>query len=309
MPEYKDINTACSRQIEQLLRTARTNLTRPSAASAADVLAQHDEDDLEEALYESVISILDDTTERLDTALDAAKHQTEQFKLGGWAPAVGSRQIFRGIARGRDYPGTSAGPSHNRIQRHVANLPRPQDVLPDPVDNSNSPWSPSKFSHLAPKLAAAVGAVAQPHRDRLQAHAAQLEAAGRAYNSGTGSAAHAYAAELSALSYQFWQLEAPNEPTAAADVDVTPFEFIDTPEQLAAMVDSLAGEQQIALDLEHHSYRWAPALAGTADTFSAVPAWSLRMYGLGITSWLLVEMEHQVQPTNPSILAWLPSCR
>lgn len=249
MPDYKQLSTACSGQTEQLLRTARMNLTRPSTTAVAVGLAA-DEDDLEETMYEDVVSILDDTFERLDTALDASKLQTEQYKLGGWATEAGSRQAFRAVARGLDRLEASSGHSRSKIQRHIANLPRPQDAFPDPVDNSNTPWSPSRFSHLTAKLAAAAAA-AQPAADPLQAHAAQLAAAG---SSSSSSTPHPFAAELSALTYQPWQLEAPAD-TAFADLDVTPFELVDSPNQLSAMVDVLKDEQQLAMDLEHHSYR------------------------------------------------------
>ena len=38
-------------------------------------------------------------------------------------------------------------------------------------------------------------------------------------------------------------------------LDETPFTYIDTEEQLRAMVDKLEDAKEIAVDLEHHSYR------------------------------------------------------
>jgi hypothetical protein len=59
------------------------------------------------------------------------------------------------------------------------------------------------------------------------------------------------------LQYQPWQLQAPQQPLQpAADFDAVPFTVVDSPDALAAMVAQLQGQQQIALDVEHHSYRW-----------------------------------------------------
>lgn len=38
-------------------------------------------------------------------------------------------------------------------------------------------------------------------------------------------------------------------------LDDTTFTYVDTPEQLAAMVQHLAGCKEVAVDLEHHHYR------------------------------------------------------
>ena len=38
-------------------------------------------------------------------------------------------------------------------------------------------------------------------------------------------------------------------------LDETPFTYVDTPEQLEAMVQHLETCQEVAIDLEHHQYR------------------------------------------------------
>jgi hypothetical protein len=274
LPEYKQLSSAASSQVQQLLRTARSSLTRPAAPAGRSLIASaghnaaivtnndDDDDDPDGAMFNDLTAVLDDTLERLDAALDASQAATEQYKLGGWAAPAGSRQPYRvAAAAGGATAGSAA--RFSRVQRHIANLPRPQDAFPDAVDNSNSPWHPSCHAHLAPRLAAARAAAAA---DPLAAHAAQLAAAAAAAAAAAGGSSadapqspHPYSAELASLQYQPWQLQASAQPlAAAADFDAVPFTLVDTPEALAAMVQQLQGEQQIALDVEHHSYRWAP---------------------------------------------------
>jgi exosome complex exonuclease RRP6 len=253
--------------VQQLLRTARSSLTRPAAAATRSLIAtashnnsskaagndDEEDDDPDGSLFTDLTAVLDDTLERLDAALDASQAATEQFKLGGWAAPAGSRQHFRTSAAGGALAGSAA--RFSKVQRHIANLPRPQDAFPDAIVNSNSPWSPSCHAHLDPRLAAAAAAAAPA--DPLALHAAQLAAAAAGGSSaGAAAALHPYAAELDSLRYQPWQLQAPAQPLSpAADFDAVPFTLVDSPEALAAMVQQLQGQQQIAIDLEHHSYR------------------------------------------------------
>lgn len=163
------------------------------------------------------------------------------LKLGGWAVAAHNRQPLRAAARG--LPGSSVArvSGGGRVRRHVPDLARPQDTFPDLVDNSEAPWSPAKFPHLAAQLAAAADSSA----------ASSARAVG----------VHPYRAELGSLQYQPWQLQKQQQQadTAAAvdvmDLESVPVTLVDTTEGLAAMVSALEGVRQVALDLEHHAYR------------------------------------------------------
>lgn len=106
------------------------------------------------------------------------------LKLGSWAVPQHSRQPLRAAARalsGSSVAKVAGG--GGRIQRHVAHLPRPQDTFPDAVDNSQTPWSPAKFPHLAATLAAAAAAASaagfpghQPQQLRLRTRQAAASA-------------------------------------------------------------------------------------------------------------------------------------
>jgi hypothetical protein len=159
------------------------------------------------------------------------------LKLGGWAIPQHNRQPLRAAARGLSGSSIAKVAGGGRIQRHVADLARPQDTFPDPTDNSQAPWTPAKFPHLAARLAAA--------------------AAGGSSSSVVG--VHPYGAELGSLQYKLWQLQRQQEAVAAAvgvDFDAVPCNLVDTAEGLEKMAQALQGVKQVAVDLEHHSYRW-----------------------------------------------------
>ncbi|KAF6250785.1 hypothetical protein COO60DRAFT_1705427 [Scenedesmus sp. NREL 46B-D3] len=272
---YKQLSSAASSQVQQLLRTARSSLTRPTPSTTRSLIASAtlntasntqsdsdgDDDEPDGSLFTNLTAVLDDTLERLDVALDASQAATEQFKLGGWAAPAGSRQPYRAAAAAGSAVAGSAA-RFSRVQRHIANLPRPQDAFPDAADNSNRPWHPSSHAHLTPRLAAAARTKADP----LAAHAAQLAAAAADSSSSTAvdKAPHPYAAELASLHYQPWQLQSPQQPLVpAADFDAA----------LAAMVAQLQGQRQIALDVEHHSYRSFQGFACLLQVSSRAADW------------------------------------
>jgi hypothetical protein len=64
---------------------------------------------------------------------------------------------------------------------------------------------------------------------------------------------------LGSLQYKLWQLQRQQEAVAAAvdvDFDAVPCNLVDTAEGLEKMAQALQGVKQVAVDLEHHSYRW-----------------------------------------------------
>ncbi|KAJ2192540.1 exosome nuclease subunit [Coemansia sp. RSA 530] len=73
----------------------------------------------------------------------------------------------------------------------------------------------------------------------------------------TGSLAslpHPYEYEISHYETPEWML-AQSEPQKPVDWDNTPFQYVDTPEQLHAMMEHLHTAREVAIDLEHHDYR------------------------------------------------------
>jgi exosome complex exonuclease RRP6 len=72
---------------------------------------------------------------------------------------------------------------------------------------------------------------------------------------------HPYRAELGSLQYQPWQLQKQQQQQQqqagvdVLDLESVPVTLVDTAEGLSAMVSALQGVKQVAIDLEHHSYR------------------------------------------------------
>jgi hypothetical protein len=263
---------------------------RQGAGGAADGDGDAGDDDDAASLGEVLGCLLDDTYERLDAALDAAHQAAQELKLGGWAaPAAAGRQPRRTAAAAggsaKVAGGGASAAAGGRIQRHISGLARPQDSFADTIDNTNTPWSPARFAHLRARLVAAATAASgkggsgaadsdagssslrNSRLMKLQAHAEQqlaaaaaaaAAAAGGGGSTGDAAAVHPYAAELEQLTYQPWQLQpAGGEPQAPREFGATPFTLVDTPQGLSALVAALqsGGVTQIALDLEHHSYR------------------------------------------------------
>jgi len=65
---------------------------------------------------------------------------------------------------------------------------------------------------------------------------------------------HPYEEELLNLEYSSKQLEV-SILTPVSHPSAQPFSFIDSEEDLLVMIDELEGKEEIAVDLEHHSYR------------------------------------------------------
>ena len=65
---------------------------------------------------------------------------------------------------------------------------------------------------------------------------------------------HPYRYEITHLQYPSWMFDAtPAIPPKS--FDETPFTWVATPNEFAAMLDELRSAKEIAVDLEHHSYR------------------------------------------------------
>ena len=122
--------------------------------------------------------------------------------------------------------------------QHASHLPKPQLLFKTKVDNKdNSPWYPNL-----------------PHKYNAQVPL------GHNYsdaNDDAGTSLHPYQYEIKHIPYpdRMFQSSPPIPPKSFED---TPFSWISTPSELAHMLDKLRRAKEIAIDLEHHSYRtWA----------------------------------------------------
>ncbi|KXZ56029.1 hypothetical protein GPECTOR_2g1581 [Gonium pectorale] len=202
-----------------------------------------------EEVAEWTSSLLDDTLERLDAALDAeraaarGRERAREAGAGGQdaAAAGGALDDVALMANLPSFGGTAVRATRHRGPvRHAAALARPQDGFAPPPDNQpDVPFRP-RVDHLA-------GLTAAPLDPRDYE---AVPGAPEAYP-------HPFRAELDALSYTPQQLsppDPPRPPPPPPDASPPPV-WVDTPEALAALAADLAEVQDVALDLEAHSFR------------------------------------------------------
>ena len=177
--------------------------------------------DYDDDLCQSVVAVIDDHLDAVDHQL-AEAHVAGAGGYTGPAPTRGSKGapgvgiLDANRARGGVRPGA--------MSAFVAR--RPQDFFDVPVDNSNAPFlPPPPVTHADP----------------------------RSYVPSPG--AHPLREELDDLTYSDDVTTAPAAPIAPAPTDATPCVFVDTPEALEDMVAHLHKSNEMAVDLEHHSYR------------------------------------------------------
>ena len=176
--------------------------------------------DYDDDLCQSVVAVIDDHLDAVDHQL-AEAHAAGAGGYTGPAPTRASKGgPGVGILDANRARGGRAGVGSAFVAR------RPQDFFAVPVDNSNAPFlPPPPVTHPDP----------------------------RSYVPSPG--AHPLREELDDLTYPDDATRAPPAPTAPAPIDAAPCVFVDTPEALEDMVAHLEKSREIAVDLEHHSYR------------------------------------------------------
>lgn len=173
----------------------------------------------------SNLDILAGIRKNLDTILIETELKTapviEKLSNGSWNE---SRKILT-ATRGRTAKLLSA-----------RNIVRPQINFKVPVDNSSS-------TPFEPRLKY------KPHLLKPLAILAEYAEDGT-----IESYLHPYEFELDRFTPQKRQLEI-GEVNKPRPIDETPLEFIDTTDKLKALIEELSKEKEIAVDVEHHSYR------------------------------------------------------
>ncbi|KAJ2851801.1 exosome nuclease subunit [Coemansia brasiliensis] len=228
--------------------------------------------------FRPVVDAIDTLLEKIDVGLDevlkTAAHQMRaqaSGQMGGQsAPLVTTVK-------------TSSRADYRLV--HAQNIPRPQLSFKDAVDNSPSTpfvWKIRKKVHAKVPLdyglpSAALAdsplghhlhslGIARPGstppssghstpRAPRSADVSQGIAAMSALEAGSlGALPHPYEYEITHIEYPPWVFEAA-PPQPPAEWDAAPFAFVDTAEQLHAMMGHLLEARELAIDLEHHDYR------------------------------------------------------
>ncbi|KAL0578562.1 exosome nuclease subunit [Marasmius crinis-equi] len=187
-----------------------------------------DEDDIVDNFHSFVVDSMDQLLERTDICLD-------DFLGRNKAPAIAINPKTPAPAKKK--PNGSKGQLDPAIQ-HASHLPKPQVSFKTKVDNSGTPWRP----RLTHKYNAQVPLGYQYHdSEDERSHDSVLKL-------------HPYRYEITHTTYPSHMFEQ-STPISPQPFDSTTFKWVSTSAELNSMVDELRRAQEIAVDLEHHSYR------------------------------------------------------
>ncbi|KAJ2724758.1 exosome nuclease subunit [Coemansia sp. Benny D115] len=250
-----------------LWRKAHADPTVPAVESVDDLALQAAQGGWQAAPgFRPVVEAVDTLLEKIDVGLDEVLRRPAH-RLRAQAGAAQAAPRLTSVASSND----------KQTQAPVrlvtsANVPRPQLLFADTVDNSATTpfvWKIREKLHaLVPLDHGLPGA--QVTGTALGHHLASLGIGGSPSNSGASTPRRADAGTdagqpLSDLphpyAYEIRHQPAPPqlfEDSAARkpnDWDATPFEYVDTEEALERMVEHLEAQPEVAIDLEHHSYR------------------------------------------------------
>ncbi|PVF97620.1 hypothetical protein CPB86DRAFT_797921 [Serendipita vermifera] len=229
-----DLDTASERVLQltnKLLKLSST-LNKKKATTSQGRKARrdddnepslNDEDDIMDRFHSIVVDVLDPLLEHTDKCLDI---HTGRLKLAPKINVVGEAD------KRSEVPTTGRLPQHIM---HASNLPKPQLGFLDPVNNDNS--------------------VVWDHQLRTKWHTLDV---GSDTLSKEGIldivSTHPYVQEITSLTYPPSVLTS-RAPIPMKSFEDTPFTFINTAEGLSSLLEKLRQSEEIAIDLEHHSYR------------------------------------------------------
>ncbi|KAH9933267.1 ribonuclease H-like domain-containing protein [Amylocystis lapponica] len=186
-------------------------------------------DDVVDSFHALVVDSMDQLLERADICLDEYLGRSKP-------PAIAVNPVQPSTSKTKK-PNVPQGRLDPALQ-HASHLPKPQLLFKRKPDNSrDSIWHPI----LRHKYNAQVPLGYNLHNDSGD-------------EDDTSTSSHPYRYEIKHLDYpaRVFAPAPPEPPRSFAD---TPFEWVDTPAMFAAMLDALRGAREIAVDLEHHSFR------------------------------------------------------
>ncbi|KAL5501535.1 RRP6 [Sanghuangporus vaninii] len=191
------------------------------------------QEDVVDSFGSLVVDVLDQLFERVDMKVD-------EYLGRNKPPAISVKPL---------QTASSAKTSTHRSGRldpsilHAAHISKPQLCFKKRVDNSNVSWTP-KLKHK--------------YNAQVPLGFTMYDSADVDEDGGTDSLslklAHPYLFEIKHISYPRHMFEH-RESTSPLSFENTPFTWIDTKGGLESLLDKLRRVQEIAIDLEHHSYR------------------------------------------------------
>ncbi|KDQ06967.1 hypothetical protein BOTBODRAFT_70681 [Botryobasidium botryosum FD-172 SS1] len=188
-----------------------------------------DEEDVVDGFHGNIQDVVDQLLENTDKCLDEFAGRLKPPSIPANAPVAAAHQT-------RVAP-TGALPAS---LKHASRLPKPQLRFSRPVDNSNVPCARPR---LKLKYHARVPEDYQDGDASMQ-------------DESTLASTHPYRFEITNLDPPSSLFTPPPTPIPpVGSFESTPFTYVTTPAQLATLLAALKSAPEIAVDLEHHSYR------------------------------------------------------
>ncbi|TFK38973.1 ribonuclease H-like domain-containing protein, partial [Crucibulum laeve] len=183
------------------------------------------QDDVMDNFHSLVVDSMDQLLERTDICLD-------DFLGRNKAPAV----AINPVAPKKQKQPLPKGHLDPVIQ-HAAHLQKPQLSFKRKPDNSDAPWYPTLTHKYNAKVP--LGHVYTDETDM---------------DNDSVIANHPYRYEITHLTHPS-PMFTPVDPIQPRSFEETPLTWINTPAGLQTMIEKLKNAKEIAVDLEHHSYR------------------------------------------------------
>ncbi|XP_006462303.1 hypothetical protein AGABI2DRAFT_186278 [Agaricus bisporus var. bisporus H97] len=198
-----------------------------------------DQDDVADNFHSLVVDVMDQLFERTDSCLDQilGRNKAPAISINPPAPQKRVRMFAFHVPANLillQKVGSHKGALDPAIH-HASQLPKPQLSFKYKADNDDAPWYPSlthKYNALVP-----LGHVYTDADDDT-----------------TVIANHPYRYEINHITYPS-HVYAPANPSPPASLAETPYSWISNPDGLQNMLTKLRAASEIAVDLEHHSYR------------------------------------------------------
>ncbi|KAI0088479.1 hypothetical protein BDY19DRAFT_1007236 [Irpex rosettiformis] len=224
----KEVDNCSSRVLSLVNRLLDLVSTGDTTVSRSKGKAPLEHDDVIDSFRSSVVDPMDRLLERADICLDDFMGLTK-------APAIA---VNPQPVKQKTMKQSNSTPGRlDPALQHASHLAKPQLKFKRKVNNDDSvPWGPT----LKHKYNAQVPLGQELHDQDIDMDQNSLP--------------HPYRYEIKNISYPS-NLFTYAEPIPPKSFEDTPFKYVESPTDLAAMLDELRGAKEIAVDLEYHSYR------------------------------------------------------
>ncbi|KAE9407816.1 hypothetical protein BT96DRAFT_954400 [Gymnopus androsaceus JB14] len=221
----KDLDVFSSRVLSVANKLLNLASTADPSAKGKGKGKLESEDDVVDNFHSVVVDLMDQMMEKTDMSLD-------EFLGRNKAPAIAINMNATMAKK------TKAKGALDPVIQHASHLPKPQLKFKRKIENNDAPWYPT----LSHKYNAQVPLGYNYHDSDTDMEADDL------------IKHHPYRYEIAHISYPSRMFES-TPPIPPTPFESTTFKWVNTISELESMLDELRKATEIAVDLEHHSYR------------------------------------------------------